>query len=224
MPAPTLSRRDRERQARRQAMLDAARAVFAEKGYEQATLDEVAERAEFGKGTLYNYFPAGKEELFFTLFEEVVVEGLRRAIAEAFPDSDALTTPAAARDAFRGLIGGLLSHFEANRESMMIFMKEGHRMVLSGERHETAARHWLSIMEALERPIAAAMRHGALRDLPAHPIAHLIMGNVRGVIMAEVDAECDPSGTFEPRPFGSSADTADFITSVLFDGLLPRDQ
>ena len=33
-------------------MLDAALGVFADHGYDGATLDEVAERAEFGKGTL----------------------------------------------------------------------------------------------------------------------------------------------------------------------------
>ncbi|MEL6613746.1 MAG: helix-turn-helix domain-containing protein, partial [Bacteroidota bacterium] len=54
-PDQGLSRRERERLARRAAMLDAATALFAEKGYASATLDEVAERAEFGKGTLYNY-------------------------------------------------------------------------------------------------------------------------------------------------------------------------
>ncbi|MEM1041210.1 MAG: helix-turn-helix domain-containing protein [Bacteroidota bacterium] len=223
MEAAALSRRDRERLARRTDILAAARAVFAEHGYEQATLDEIAERAEFGKGTLYNYFPDGKEELFFTLFEEVVVDGIRRVIDASFPDAEPLDTPQAARNAFHGLIEGLLTHFEVNRESMMIFMKEGHRMVVSADRNEAAALHWLGIMEAVQRPVEAAMAHGALRALPAHPIAHLIMSNVRGVIMAEVDAECDPSGTFEARPLGSPTETADFITSVLFDGLLPRD-
>ena len=95
--------------------------------------------------------------------------------------------------------------------------------VLSSERSGAAARHWLSIMDAVERPVRAAVEHGALRPLPTHPIAHLIMGNVRGVLMAEVDAACDPSGTFKPPPFGSPAEAAEFITTVLFDGLLPRD-
>ncbi|GIV59650.1 MAG: hypothetical protein KatS3mg043_0739 [Rhodothermaceae bacterium] len=55
-----LPRRERERLMRRRAMLEAARAVFAEKGYLQATVDEIAQRAEFGKGTLYNYFTGGR--------------------------------------------------------------------------------------------------------------------------------------------------------------------
>ena len=61
-----LKRRDREKIARRNDILDAALSVFAKKTYESATLDEIAERAEYGKGTLYNYFK-GKEDIFINL-------------------------------------------------------------------------------------------------------------------------------------------------------------
>jgi AcrR family transcriptional regulator len=53
--------------ARKQTILDAALAVFAERGFETARLDDVAARAGVAKGTLYLYFK-DKE----TLFEEVV--------------------------------------------------------------------------------------------------------------------------------------------------------
>ncbi len=53
--------------ARREAILDAALSVFAERGYEAARLDDVAERAGVAKGTLYLYFD-DKE----ALFEEVI--------------------------------------------------------------------------------------------------------------------------------------------------------
>jgi AcrR family transcriptional regulator len=52
---------------RKQAILDAALAVFAEHGFEAARLDDVATRAGVAKGTLYLYFD-DKE----TLFEDVV--------------------------------------------------------------------------------------------------------------------------------------------------------
>ncbi len=64
-----LSRKEREKQLRRKEILAAAVEVFADKGFEHATLDEIAEAAEFGKGTIYNYF-SSKEELFLTLLEE----------------------------------------------------------------------------------------------------------------------------------------------------------
>ena len=46
-------RREREREQRRNTILDAAETVFFSKGINLATMDEVAEEAELSKGTLY---------------------------------------------------------------------------------------------------------------------------------------------------------------------------
>ena len=220
MEHTTLSRRDRERLARRSEMLDAALVVFAEKGYAGASVDEIAERAEFGKGTIYNYFPDGKDELYLTLFEERVVAGLRRVIDESFPPAADLSTPAAVRTAFHGFIRRLIDQFQEARGPLLMFMKEGHRSHLDLGNAADFGLHFLGIIDAVARPIARAVESGALRPLPAHPVAHVLMGNVRGYLMAEVDAACDPSGTMPAAPFGSADEAAEFLTTVLFDGLL----
>ena len=61
-------RKDREKEARREEIIDAAEKVFIEKGLNAATMDEVAEAAELSKGTLYLYYRS-KEDLYlaFTL-------------------------------------------------------------------------------------------------------------------------------------------------------------
>lgn len=56
-------RRDREREARLARIRRAGARVFAELGYERATMERVAEAAELGKATLYYYFPT-KQALF----------------------------------------------------------------------------------------------------------------------------------------------------------------
>jgi AcrR family transcriptional regulator len=66
-----------EPEARRQAILDAALSVFAERGFEAARLDDVAARAGVAKGTLYLYF-RDKEALF-----EELVRGAVSPIIEA---------------------------------------------------------------------------------------------------------------------------------------------
>ena len=53
----------------RARLLDAAIAVFAGRGYERATMDEVAREAGLSKGTVYWNF-ASKEELFLALLDE----------------------------------------------------------------------------------------------------------------------------------------------------------
>lgn len=56
-----------DREAKRQAILAAAIAVFAEKGYHSTKMADIAQKAEMGKGTLYEYFRT-KEELPKTIF------------------------------------------------------------------------------------------------------------------------------------------------------------
>lgn len=56
MEKPTSKRKEREREARREAILNAAGKVFSLKGYHEATLDEIAAEAELAKGTIYNYY------------------------------------------------------------------------------------------------------------------------------------------------------------------------
>ena len=214
-----LSRRDRERLARRLAMLDAALAVFGEKGYDGATVDEIAERAEFGKGTLYNYFPGGKEELYRSLFEERVVRGLYAVAERTLPVERSLATPAEARAAFRDFIVGLLEHFETNRSALRLFMTEGPRAFHDAERMGQVIQLFAGFTDAVTAAVERAMAGGALRPLPALPVAHLLIGNVRGVLMAHAAADCAPPGV-PTLPAIVPAATADLITTVLFDGLL----
>lgn len=61
----------RRKQEKRDKILAAAAGVFAENGFSRTTMAQVAERADVGKGTLYEYFPS-KEELYFNVFESFV--------------------------------------------------------------------------------------------------------------------------------------------------------
>jgi AcrR family transcriptional regulator len=50
--------RERQREARDEAVLQAAYAIMEEKGYEAMTMDELADRAGISKRTLYHHFPS----------------------------------------------------------------------------------------------------------------------------------------------------------------------
>lgn len=64
-------RKEREQASRRSAILDAARLVFEREGYSNATMAQIASRAEFGVGTLYQFFPSKQ-----VLYAEVIRSGL----------------------------------------------------------------------------------------------------------------------------------------------------
>jgi AcrR family transcriptional regulator len=67
----------RRKHARPQEILEAALAVFAEKGFAAARMDEIARRARVSKGTIYLYFPS-KEAVFKALLQEMIGPQLSR--------------------------------------------------------------------------------------------------------------------------------------------------
>ena len=61
-----ISRKQREREQRRNGLIDAAEKLFFERGYDNVTMDEIADEAEVNKALLYYYFK-NKEALFFAV-------------------------------------------------------------------------------------------------------------------------------------------------------------
>lgn len=77
-------RREREEKARLASITAAAERVFAERGYHQARMDDIAEAAELAKGTLYYYFKS-KDEIYAHLLEREVGKArdeMRRRISD----------------------------------------------------------------------------------------------------------------------------------------------
>ena len=66
-----VERRERERQARKGAVLEAARQLLLEKGFRGTTTREVAKRCELSEATLFFYFKNKDEILVSLLFESI---------------------------------------------------------------------------------------------------------------------------------------------------------
>lgn len=112
--APT--RREREKEAHRREILEAAEIVFSEKGYERTTVEEVARKADFSVGALYNFFE-NKEILWrdvITKFGADFLEGFRREV---------LTVPEPMA-AISALIEMKMRHWEEHAAFLRVFMEE----------------------------------------------------------------------------------------------------
>jgi AcrR family transcriptional regulator len=64
-----LSRKEREYRSRREDILKSAERVFAQNGFYNTTVAEIAKESEFAIGTLYQFFK-NKEELYYTMMIE----------------------------------------------------------------------------------------------------------------------------------------------------------
>ncbi|MFN3861751.1 MAG: TetR/AcrR family transcriptional regulator [Roseateles sp.] len=78
----TATPRQRRKDARPQELLDAALALFVEKGFAATRSEEVAARAGVAKGTLYRYYPS-KEELFKAMVRESLSDHIVASAAQA---------------------------------------------------------------------------------------------------------------------------------------------
>ena len=80
-------RRTRKRLATRQRISDIASRLFVERGFDQVTVDEIAEAADVARMTVFNHF-SRKEDMFFDLDEEG-----REDLLAALQKRDAGTSP-----------------------------------------------------------------------------------------------------------------------------------
>jgi AcrR family transcriptional regulator len=232
--ASDLSRRERERLMRRRAMLRAAQSVFAEKGYARATLDEVAERAEFGKGTIYNYFEGGKEEILFAIFDEIY-DDVGALIAETCSRERVEET--SLREAVHELVVRVFSFYQEREDLFIILIKEAYRLAFSDdpEKAEYFHRQQQRMVDALAPAVEAAVEEGRIRDLPPRAVAHMLLENLDGMVVHRCLAErreemTEASGDAQtatphdedcPGPvlLHDPEAAADFLTTMLFDGL-----
>jgi AcrR family transcriptional regulator len=87
MVAEAPTRRERQRAERRQRLVQAALASFAQLGYAQTSVRDIAERADLGHGTFYLYFKS-KDDLLLWLIGESVASLPGRLLAPRPEDDD----------------------------------------------------------------------------------------------------------------------------------------
>jgi AcrR family transcriptional regulator len=83
--------RERKKQQTRELIADAARGLFADRGFDAVTVAQVARAANVSEVTVFNYFPT-KEDLFYggmQFFEETLLDAVRSrapgvSVLEAF--------------------------------------------------------------------------------------------------------------------------------------------
>jgi AcrR family transcriptional regulator len=200
MDAPELSLKDRQRQMREDAILDAAHSLLAEKGYQGMTMDDLATRVGIAKGSLYQHFKS-KEELI-----SVALVSFMDRITN-YIDTLPATQPAIERikltcrkaltfrfqDGFPDILGA------------RIFLKD------SLTNHPTYSASTERLVLALASLFDAAKKQGDVaNDIPTELLVHATIGRMR-------EPELDPliaQGRVKPE------EVEDFLVQMFLGGVV----
>src|SRR5659263_436680 len=68
-----MNRRERKKEKTKDNIIDCAVSVFKEKGFKETSMEEIAEKSDVSKGTLYNYFQ-DKESILVGYFQTVIAD------------------------------------------------------------------------------------------------------------------------------------------------------
>lgn len=80
-----MNRRERKKEETRDSIIDCAVNFFREKGFQQTSMEEIAEASDVSKGTLYNYFQ-DKESILVGHFQKVIA-GYGKEMSENFVEN-----------------------------------------------------------------------------------------------------------------------------------------
>jgi AcrR family transcriptional regulator len=173
-------------EATRRALLDAARELFAERGYEGVGTEEIVRAAGVTRGALYHHF-GGKAELLEAVYERLEAESTER-VAHIVLGSH-FESPL---EAMKAGIEAFLD--ECSKPDLRQIALHDAPAVLGWDRwREIGAANGLGLIEA---SLGAAIEAGEIRPLPLKPLAHLLLGALDEAAML-VAREQDPAARAE---------------------------
>lgn len=190
------------RHSTKDKILEAALEVFSEKGFHLATVDEIAERADLGKGTLYRYF-ANKETLFNELVRLRLEELEKNATAVLDGQDDVLTM-------ITKYLRIYFEFFDRNQHLYRLIVQE--RLDVGGQVQDLYFKKVMRRIPLLKRKIYGASQQGVLKDVDFQTVFYGVMGFVHGVIQKWLARDCSYS-LVEELPG---------VVEVLFHGFVNR--
>jgi len=188
----------------RAELIDAAAAVFAERGYDATSVEEVIRRAGLSKGTFYFNF-TDKEHLFLAVLQDRIDDPARALMA--------ITANAAGSTPTAGTVSAGLDALLRNERTTLLLL---HEYSSRAARDETVATRYrerqASLREALAETLQARHEHtGVPLTFDANRLAQAFIALGQGLAL---DSIVDPDAV-DPALLGD-------ILALVYDGLVKR--
>ena len=160
-------------------ILEAARRVFATKGFSQATVDDIASAAGVAKGTIYLYYES-KRDIYFAALKF----GIEQMYSKLDEELKKVSTP---EEKLRTLIGVKLAYFDDNRDFFKIYYSElGNICIHPGAIDSEFMAMYLDQAKVVEAILKEGARKKIIRPVRTEQTAFAISDVIRGVVTQRV--------------------------------------
>ncbi|MGD2295415.1 MAG: TetR/AcrR family transcriptional regulator [Candidatus Aminicenantes bacterium] len=199
-------RRKREKEQRRNDIIDAAEKVFFSKGYDLATMDDVADEAELSKGTLYLYFK-NKEDLYMGITQRGLEILQHKFIKAVESHTRGIEQIRAIGDAYCEFAKKHSNYFR----SMTYFHSHILENVADASFSESEAQEGIKVLQICAQALSQGIADGSIRpDINPMKVAIILWGQTTGILQLAMGLGKHMAGKFEQFHF---ADVDDIIST-----------
>jgi TetR/AcrR family transcriptional regulator len=199
MPPAATSRRELRRSQHqdlsRSQLLDAAEEVFGTKGYHEATLREVAERAEFSVGSVYSFFE-NKDDLYLHVFlrrGDSFLDGIREVVAGRHEPLDAV----------RRIVEFEVGWFRAHPHFARLYLRTSS---IVRPVHGAGTDTFTEVIDLQRGVLEAGQRDGTIRPLDPTALLAVLSGIVTAFVSVDPVVHSGAAETAEQLPIEQLAE------------------
>ncbi len=206
MSAETLPRREREKLRQREELLAAALELFAEKGFHNVSMHEIAQKAEFAVGTLYRFFK-DKEDLYKALIMAKATE-YHRVLEEALDGQK--DVPSVLRD----YVSAKAAVFVGGAATLRLYFAEtrGASFNIKAGLDQDICKLYDEVVAKLASVFAAGVKKKVFRKLEPYYMAVALEGVTNAFLLCWLE---DPEG----HPYEANIPT---VMDMFFEGVLVK--
>ena len=184
-PDPGISRQSRKTRATRRRLLRAASELFAEKGIDLTTIDDITQRADLAKGTFYYHF-SDKNEIIAELIDQML-DSLVRLMKDRCRDAADLTS------LLESIIQAHIDYFSARWEEFVLYY-QGRADLKLKEGYSGLERPFLNYLESIEVLVESVIQQDLDQPLlrrMACAVAGFLSGYYSFAVIASEDEDVD---------------------------------
>ncbi|MDH3600218.1 MAG: TetR/AcrR family transcriptional regulator [Candidatus Tectomicrobia bacterium] len=165
----------------------AAKEVFAERGYQGATLEDVAHRLGMSKATIYVYYK-NKDDLFLHVVEELVASSLEATTRDAQAPKDPI-------EKLTGMVYNTLSFYERERDLFQIYLHEKHGLqVAPKDPHKRTLRDmYIQAVDTLAGVLQEGIDAGRIRPMDSRRLAFYLHEMMNSVLLQRIQGKAKTS-------------------------------